>query len=153
MKLHIRNQPDFFSGVLFIIVGIAFSLLSTRYKIGTAAEMGPAYFPLTLGGLLTALGLIITVRGVTRLDEEARLEPIFLRPIVLVLGSVALFGALLLPLGLVLASFVMLMGSALASHEFSWKYIIPTSVGLIATCYLIFVYGLSLPVPVWPRGF
>nr|WP_295383575.1 tripartite tricarboxylate transporter TctB family protein [Pseudoxanthomonas sp.] len=150
MKLKIRNQPDFFSGLFFIVLGVAFSWMATGYSLGTAAKMGPAYFPLLLGGLLAVLGCVIAAQSVTKHADEKKIEPMVLRPFVLVLGSVALFGALLVPLGLILASLVLVVASAIASHEFGWKYTILSVIVLTGACYLIFIYGLQLPLPVWP---
>jgi hypothetical protein len=150
MRLQIRNHPNFVTGLLFGLVGMGFSLAATRYELGTADQIGPALFPLILGGLLTIFGAVITLRSVTPLDDEERIETISLRPLVLVLGSVALFAVLLEPLGMVVSSFVLVIISALASHEFGWKYTIITAAVLVIACYLIFAYGLGLPLPVWP---
>jgi putative tricarboxylic transport membrane protein len=150
MKLQIRNQPDFFSGLFFIVLGVAFSWWATQYSLGTSANMGPGYFPLLLGGLLAVLGCFIAAQSVTKVAEEKAIEPMFLRPFILVLGSVALFSTLLIPLGLILATLVLVVASALASHEFAWKYTILSVIVLTGTCYLIFVVGLQLPIPVWP---
>jgi Tripartite tricarboxylate transporter TctB family len=137
MKLQIRNQSDFSANLLFAAVGMGFSLAATRYDLGTAAQMGPALFPLILGAILALFGVIVAVRSVTPPDEEERIEPIFLKPFALVLGSVALFAVLLVPLGLVVSSFVLVITSALASHEFHWKYTILTAATLIAGCYTL----------------
>lgn len=150
MKLQIRNQPDFFAGLLFIALGVAFSGVATQYSLGSAANMGPAYFPSLLGGLLAVLGCVIAVQSLGRSAGEHKVEAMFLRPILLVLGAVAIFGAMLIPLGLVLASLVLITVSSLASHEFAWKYTLLSVIVLTGACYLIFVYGLQLPMPVWP---
>ena len=52
----IRNPKDFWAGVLFVAVGIAAIVLGSRYNLGTAARMGPGYFPRILGMLLILLG-------------------------------------------------------------------------------------------------
>ncbi len=50
--MQIRNKRDFWSGMMFLIIGLLFVLLSRQYQLGTAAKMGPGYFPTVLGGLL-----------------------------------------------------------------------------------------------------
>ena len=57
MKL--ASQKDFFSGLMFTIVGGSFAMGATSFEVGTAARMGPGYFPLLLGVLLTILGILI----------------------------------------------------------------------------------------------
>jgi hypothetical protein len=152
MKLTIRNQPDFYSGALFTVVGAGFVLAARRYEFGSAAQMGPAQFPLILGSLLALLGVIVAVRSLTPVAHREGIAPISVRPFALVLGSVALFGVLLMPLGLIISSLVLVALSALASHEFHWKYATVTAFALVIACYLIFVYGLGLPMPVLPGG-
>jgi len=65
----IKSQKDFFSGLLYTLVGAAFAYGATSYNIGTGARMGPGYFPLLLGGLpsikLPAMGLIVAIYGTT----------------------------------------------------------------------------------------
>ena len=50
--MNIKSQKDFFSGLVFVVVGVAYALGATNYKIGDGARMGPGYFPLLLGVLL-----------------------------------------------------------------------------------------------------
>ena len=59
--MRIKSQKDFFSGLMFLLVGIAFAWGAGSYSIGTGARMGPGYFPMVLGVLLAGLGLIITI--------------------------------------------------------------------------------------------
>ena len=56
----IKSQQDFFSGLMFTLVGGGFAWGATNYTIGTGARMGPGYFPLLLGIFLAVLGAFIT---------------------------------------------------------------------------------------------
>ena len=56
MKL-IKSQQDFFSGLMFTVVGAAFAYGATQYSIGTGARMGPGYFPMLLG-IISGLALM-----------------------------------------------------------------------------------------------
>ena len=152
MTFHVRNQPDFFTGLMFVMAGAGFSYGATKYEIGTAAQMGPGFFPLLLGGLLALLGLVVVLWSLSPKNPVEAVERIGLKPLLLVLGAVTLFGVLLVPLGLILASVVLLFMSTLASHEFQWRYALVTMLILISACYLIFILGLGLPIPILPRG-
>ena len=55
--IKIRNPRDFWSGVMFVAFGGAGIWLARAFPYGTAARMGPAYFPTLVGGLLAAFGL------------------------------------------------------------------------------------------------
>ena len=59
----IKSQKDFFAGLLFMALGIAFALGARTYNVGTGARMGPGYFPLVLGVVLALLGAGADVVG------------------------------------------------------------------------------------------
>ena len=59
----IRHPKDFFAGVLFVAVGIAAIVIAANYPLGTAARMGPGYFPRILGILLILLGCALALRA------------------------------------------------------------------------------------------
>ena len=57
--MKIKSQKDFFSGLMFTVVGVAFAWGASTYNVGTGARMGPGYFPMMLGFVLAALGGLI----------------------------------------------------------------------------------------------
>jgi len=59
----IKSQKDFFSGLLFTVVGASFAYGATSYTIGTGARMGPGYFPLMLGVILALIGAVILFKA------------------------------------------------------------------------------------------
>ena len=149
--MSVRNHRDLWAGVMFFVIGMLFVVLSQQYKMGAAAKMGPAYFPTMLGALLAILGLAIFVGAFARSNQALKLESVGWRELTLVLLSVALF-ALLLPLmGMVIALVVLIAVSSYASHEFSLKDTVSSTVVLIALSYLVFAKGLELQFPVWPK--
>ena len=148
--MRIRNQRDFWAGAMFVALGALFAGFSFEYEIGTAARMGPGYFPLLLGSLLAALGLIVAWGSMSRTAPVLELAPTGWREIFLVLGSVAVFGFLLPVLGMVISVALLILVAAFASHEFHWKETLISIVVLLIMSYLVFVKGLELQFPVWP---
>ena len=73
-----------------------------------------------------------------------------LKALVLVLSSVILFGLILQPLGLLVATTLLVVVSSLASHEFRWKEALLNAAVLIVVVLVVFVYLLEFQVPVWP---
>ena len=57
--MKIKSQKDFFSGLVFTLIGASFAYGATSYNIGTAARMGPGYFPLLLGVILALIGAFV----------------------------------------------------------------------------------------------
>lgn len=67
-----------------------------------------------------------------------------------VLLSCVIFGYALKPLGLVLATVILIVLSAIAGHDFRKKEIVILSVVLVLFGVLVFVKGLGLPFNMWP---
>jgi len=148
--MRIGNQKDFWSGIMFLVLGLGFVLLAQEYQMGTAQRMGPGFFPTMLGGLLAVLGLVIAIQGLRGSTASGQIERLHFRPLLIVLGSVVLFGALLRPAGLVIALLVLIGLSAYASHEFRLREVIPLAALLVAMVLAVFIWGLGLVIPMWP---
>lgn len=149
----IRDQRAFASGALFLAFAIFFFVTALNYPAGSAARMGPGYFPRLLAIVLAAIGLAAMLGAVRAMAHRQRLQSWDLKGIAWVTGSVALFALLLFPLGLVGALFVLIVVSSKASPEFTWTGALANAAVLIALCLLVFVYGLGLQLPVWPALF
>jgi hypothetical protein len=148
--MRIRNQRDFWAGVLFIITGGLFVLLSQQYTVGTAAKMGPGYFPTMLGGLMAVLGLMLTVPAIRAGSPETRITRPDFRTIGLILGAVALYAATLPTLGFIVSLVLLVIVSSLASHEFTLKTSVISAAFLLLGSWLVFVKGLELQFPFLP---
>lgn len=148
--MHIKNQKDFWAGVMFVLFGGFFAGFGTQYTFGTAARMGPGYFPTVLGLLLIALGVIVAVSGLRSKAQEEKVNKFAWDILLLILGSVVLFGVLLQPLGLILSLFTLILVSSYASHEHTWVATLGNSVVLIGLCLFVFVYALKLQFQLWP---
>ena len=144
----IRNPRDFWSGVLFTLLGVGALVIGSKYTLGTAARMGPGYFPRILGILLIVLGVVIALQAL-RVRGEAM--PRFrLRPLVVVLGSVVLFGAIGRPLGVALSTVILIVVASAASSEFRPRESLVAGLVLAALAVGVFVVGLQLQLPIWP---
>lgn len=150
MNLTIRHPKDFWSGLFFIAVGIAAVIIARHYVFGTAAQMGPGYFPAVLGGLMIFLGGILAGRAIRAQAGSEPIKKLVLRPTIAVLGSVILFAALLRPLGLVASSLLLIALSSLGDSTFRKKEVAISAVLLTLFCVLLFAWGLKLDLPVWP---
>ena len=72
------------------------------------------------------------------------------RSLWVILFAVVVFGYMLKPLGLVLATGLLVFISAWGGHEFKWKEVTIMAALLAAFSVLAFVKGLGLPMNVWP---
>lgn len=144
----VRNPKDFLAGLLFVAVGIAAIALATNYTLGTAARMGPGYFPRILGMLMIALGAILALRGLR--ISGSPLPGWKWRPVLIVLGSVIVFGMIVTRVGLVFATVLLVVMASAASHEFRPKEAVISGLLLAALAVGVFVIGLKLQIGIWP---
>lgn len=155
----IKSEKDFYSGVMFTIVGVGFAVGATSYNIGTGARMGPGYFPLMLGILLAILGALIMFQGVVAKSETGdKLGKVAWKPLGLIIGANVLFGVLLggLPklgipsMGLIVAIYGLTIVSSLAGERFKLREVLVLATILAVISYGAFVKLLNLQFPVWP---
>jgi hypothetical protein len=148
--LKIRNQRDFGAGIMYMIIGLFFSIIAMQYPMGTAAKMGPGYFPFALGILMTLLGLLVLVKSLGAKAAIEKIPKFHWRIMALITGSVVLYGLLLPTMGFIVAVFVLVFLSATASHEFHWKGTLINATFLVVFTYSVFVVGLKLQFPLLP---
>ncbi|GHD19521.1 tripartite tricarboxylate transporter TctB family protein [Tianweitania populi] len=140
--------PDLGFGAFLVLVAAGTFAATWNLPIGTAAEMGPGYFPWAIALILLAFGLFFTVKGLTR--SHAGIEPMQWRPITLIGIAVALFALVVEGLGLGLASLATIIVAAWASRESRFFEVIVFALFMSAAAILLFIKVLALPVPLWP---
>jgi Tripartite tricarboxylate transporter TctB family len=148
--MKIVDQKNFATGLLYMVLGAAFAIGATRYQIGTAARMGPGYFPLGVGLALFLVGLAVFGAAILRTAAQTSLGTWPLSQLAIVLVSVVLFGLLIEPMGLLIAIPVLIGVSSLAHHEFSWRTMIIAILVLVPLAWAVFVLLLGLQFQVLP---
>jgi len=143
-----RPGKDFFAGLLYIAFGSAAVAIGRGYALGTAARMGPGYFPVLVGAVLVIVGLVVAARGV--LAKSERLQRLMIAPLALVLAAVLLFAVTIEKLGLVVAVLAVVVVGYLANARWRPLELVLLAGLLTAASVLIFYYGLKLPFKVWP---
>ena len=152
--MKIKSERDFWSGLMFLVVGIAFAWGATIYNFGSSARPGPGYFPFGLGALLAILGALVLFKSLTIESEGGDpVGDISWKPLIVILAAVAFFGVALPRLGLVITLPLLVLISSWASDEFSWKAALANALVLIVMSWLIFIKGLNLIIPMWPTIF
>jgi hypothetical protein len=148
--MKIRNQKNFWAGVMFIAFGLFFACFGAQYTIGTAARMGPGYVPTALGVIVVLLGAALSAGALLSRANAENVDAFAFPAIILIIGSVVLFGILLKPLGLIISLLVLVAVSSYASHEFSWRVMLVNAVVLTGLCVVVFVWALKLRFQLWP---
>ena len=157
--MNIKSQKDFFSGLMFTTIGVAFAWGATTYTIGNGARMGPGYFPLMLGILLAILGSFIMFKAmVVETADGEKVGSFAWKPLGYIIGANLLFGVLLggLPkfgipaMGMIAGIFGLTIVASLAGERFKLKEVLILATILSIGSYLAFVVLLKLQFPVWP---
>jgi hypothetical protein len=148
--MQLRNKQDFWSGIMFVVLGIAFALGATQYSMGTAARMGPGYFPFWLGVLMALLGAYVALTAFKANAEETEVGKFDWGVILIIILAVGGVGVVFNFLGVYISIFLLVMVSSMASHVFNWKVSALTGIFLVLFVWLAFVKGLGLIFPLWP---
>lgn len=144
------DYRDIIGGLLLAALGVFIVLYSRRYDLGTLSSMGPGYFPTVLGGLMALFGLMIALPAFFRSGESLDIN---WRGYLFVVGSLIFFALALRPLGLLLTTAATVYLSSLASSALGTKGRLLLMACVLAVTYLVFVVGLSMRLPLLPRGF
>lgn len=149
--MKIKSQRDFWSGIMFIAVGLGFAWGATDYSFGSSARPGPGYFPFGLGLLTALLGAIVLFKALTIEVEGGDPVGAFAwKPLIIIVGSMVLFGLLLPRLGMFIALPLLVITSALAGDEFHPVEALINAAIITAFSWLVFIYGLNLTIPLKP---
>lgn len=151
MHTLIRHPKDFWTGIIFLSVGVYAIIIGQEYDMGSAGSMGPAYFPTVVGGLLALIGAFAVGRSFVRQGEP--IGHFYIKELLLVLGAVLLFGFLMRGAGLVPAAVILILLSAYASPNFHLRKIAILAAGMAVLGALLFVKLLGLPMPLFGPWF
>jgi Tripartite tricarboxylate transporter TctB family len=150
MKIELRNNKDFWAGLMLIGIGAASIFIARGYPFGSTMRMGPGYFPSMLGGILALFGIYVMILGL-RSGEKITVHCSTRALIVLPLSLLA-FGILMNYAGFLPAMAVLIFGSACAGQDFKFVEILLLTVILTGLSIAIFIWGLGLPYPL-VKGF
>lgn len=157
--MKVKSQKDFFSGLMFGVVGGAFAWGATTYNVGSGARMGPGYFPLMLGVVLAIMGVVIMFQSITiETEDGAPIGKWAWKPLIYIIGANLAFGVLLggLPsigvpaMGMIIAIYALTIISSLAGENFKLRDVLILATILAVGSYLAFIVLLKLQIQVWP---
>lgn len=135
--------PDIAAGAIFVGFGLAFTLQSLTYEVGTPFRMGPGFFPLLLGVIMVVLGLLIIAGGFTT-DREGWRADVPWRGLALITLALIFFGLTVRGLGVVPSLFVTTALAGLASVRVRPLTALVIAAALTATSVLVFLVALQL---------
>ena len=141
-----RDIHDLVGGLLMTAAGLFFALYGERYTFGTAARMGPGYFPVVLGWTLAVLGLLVALPAWWRRGTGITVQ---WNNLLWSIAALLAFAFTLHPLGVVLSSFLAALLSLVPSAMALRTRLTVCAVVAVLTT-LIFPVGLQMILPLWP---
>jgi putative tricarboxylic transport membrane protein len=147
--LPVRSPQDYYGGLALVGLALVAFWAGKELPGMRGFAFGPGTAPRLFAGILAALGVAITLTGV--LMSGPRIERYAWRGPLFITAAILLFANTIRPLGLVVASFLVIMTSAFAAPDVRWKETVIWAVILTAFCSFLFPYALNLPFQLWPR--
>lgn len=141
----IKSQTDFATGLLFIAIGLFFSITGASLEYGTPANMGPGFLPLSVSGFLVVIGIVQLLRGVSSTGAPVAFE--FKQPMIVLVAIIA-FSLLLLKIGAIVAVLILMLAVAVLHKKFSLKSFLVSYVFVVGLV-LVFKFILRSPIPLW----
>lgn len=145
----ILGSKDFLAGVFFVLLGCSAIFFGRQLEVGSAAQMGAGYFPMLIAGGLILLGLASVAKSLRAAGNEAA-AAFFVRPAFFVVAAIVAFALTVRSTGFLVSCALMLALASFACVETRWREAVAVSIVLIAASVVIFIWGLSLPIPVLP---
>ena len=163
----VRMGPAYFPVLLGTILAILGAIVFFRSFVShIVGEVAKVKLPFNIIDLAVVVGVFVVLtylcKWINISNDWAMLGSavvisalaIVFRPeskaLALILASSLAFAYLLKPLGLVLASVILIFVSAFGGHEFKWKEVAVLSAVLVVFSVIVFVKGLTLPFPICP---
>ena len=144
-----KDQKDFWSGILFIAFGCAGLWLGRNYAIGSLSRMGPGFFPMLMSVALVGTGGFLLVRSLVTAGEP--IERIAFWPQLLILAGIVGFGLLIERVGLAVSVIAVAVVSGIAARGLRWFELAALALAMSALSVVLFVHLLGQPIPVWVR--
>jgi Tripartite tricarboxylate transporter TctB family len=153
-KMVNKTRRDYLAGALMFLIGLGAMLQGTAYHVGTLTDMGPGFFPVALGVIMTLVGISIVIVakvGAPPKDEEKRQRPEW-TAWAHILVSIAAFVVLGKYGGLVPATFALVFISALGDRKNSWKSASALALVMVMLAVVVFRWALQLQFPLISWG-
>lgn len=148
-----KHNKDYYCGALLLLIGLGAIAAGMSYRLGTLREMGPGFFPTSLGAILALIGAILigSAKGSVPEGEDVHLPPEW-RGWICIVSSIAAFIVLGVYGGLLPASFAVVFIAALGDRQNTVKQAVALALVMSAISVGVFWWALSIQFPLFRWG-
>lgn len=168
MGTAVRMGPAYFPtvlGGLLVVLGLAILARAFLSKVHHPLEALVFRWPVALAAIaviatawasakwfasLGSIGVLVHW-GLAALGLFLLIGSFGPRASIVILSGAVMFGYLLKPLGLVVATVILVFVSAWGGHEFKLREVTSIAIVLAIFAVGVFIYGLGLPMNIWPE--
>jgi len=143
----IQRYRDYYAGALLVLIGLGTIYQSSRYDVGTLAEIGPGFFPMVMGVILAGCGIAIAFNQSAIADDEHDSETLDRpewRGWGCILGGVLAFILLAHNGGLFPATFACVFISAMGDRTMKVRNAAVLALAISVFGVLLFHYALKI---------
>lgn len=148
-----KHNKDYYCGALLLLIGLGAIAGGMSYRVGSLREMGPGFFPTSLGAILALIGAILigTAKGSVPEGEDVYLPPEW-RGWFCIISSIAAFIVVGTYGGLLPASFAVVFIAALGDRQNTVKQACALALVMTAISVGVFWWALSIQFPLFRWG-
>ena len=145
--VRVKSPQNLGAAVIFIGLASIGLVFGRDLTFGSAAKMGPGFFPTILSLLILGIGLVNVIMALT--IEGPAIEKPHWRPLSFVCAALMIFGLVINYIGLALSAALLTFLAAGARSDARWREVAALAVVLGVFSVLLFVYGLGQAMPAW----
>lgn len=140
---------DLIGGLVWLSIGMVFSIGGLHYKIFSSGEPGPGLVPLIGGVILSSLSLIVIFSSIRKNEEREKFFPEHdsFKKVSYAIIALAFYIAVLEYLGFFLSTFFILLFLLRSIQPLNWRWVWVIVILTSVSFQLIFRNLLKIPFP------
>lgn len=148
-----KYHRDYYGGALMMLIGAGATFKGFGYQVGSLTRMGPGYFPVAVGLVLAAMGMLIAMgaRRQAPVGASVRHPPEWRGWSCIILANIA-FVVLGRYGGLIPATFAVVFIAALGDRKNNFKSAFLLALAMVAVSAIVFSWALQLQLPLFRWG-
>lgn len=147
---------DQWSSLFWLIIGLAITLYSGKYGLGSLSSPGPGFLPFLTGVAIAGLALLVFFQQFAKKERE-KIKDLWAKKkwptMMMVMGALIVYTLLFRFLGFLIDTFLLIAFLLRVLEPMNWKKVLAGAAGAALGSYLIFQVWLEAQLPTGFLGF